>query len=191
MSRGLIKTKYRKSKYGAETPRIQGDITTLLVGLHDRMIEAAMTLRRAEQAMASGSPSASEELGAAATGFARAASFAQSLPDAISSYINQITSGSTSVYWGIETFNFAGGVDYEEDTVTVTGETWVVSAAVTPVFAFTDADGGTSDVLGNLFDVRFTNFVAGDGFDMIMRSHKASGGLPGAASFTALWVGLT
>lgn len=181
MSLGLIKNKYRRSKYGAATARIQGDLTTLMVGLTDRMIEAAMTLRRAEERLAGGDPTAAAaDFGAASTGFARAAAFANSLPDAISNFVNQVViSSGSNIKFGLTTgFTFTGAPP-ETVTITETGMTWVTANTVVIVFP---PPPQTSAV--EILSCQATNYVAGDGFDIDLSTNTSITG-----TYDVYWIG--
>jgi hypothetical protein len=122
---GQVKDRYRTSKYGnAGLPPIQGDMHAMFIVLADRFTEAAMTMRRAEQSLARGDAAAAEEFGAAATAFARCGSVMQSLPDALTNFVNnEITEiaggGATGYYYGTAQVSFGGGTD-EHNTCTIT-----------------------------------------------------------------------
>lgn len=92
-----------------------------------------------------------------------------------------------SVNWGKVTFNFAGGIANEADTQTVVGQPWVVDDVETPVFTYSQADAGTSDVAGNRFIMDVGTYVAGVGFNITMQSLLTGGGLPAPASFDGYW----
>jgi hypothetical protein len=182
---GLIKDKYRTSKYANNgLPKIQGDMHTLFIGLVDRMTEAAMTLRRAEQSMARGDAAASEEFGSAATGFARCAAIAQGLPDAISNYVNeQISIVSTPFEYGYVTGITLNGLTPDNGMVTVVGEPWVISG-VSRVFGFSDNTPRTS--AGEDYFAICSNLVTGVGFDFTLYANL---GCVSASDYTGWWLG--
>lgn len=172
---GLVKDRYRTSKYAnAGLPKIQGDMHSLFIVLADRFTEAAMTLRRAEQALARGDAGAAEEFGAASTGFARCASLMQSLPDAISSFVNEeiISIAGGEIKFGVATPFTLGGAPPESDTVTVTGKPWVTINTV--VMPFSPAPRTSAQ---EIYAVAAGAYVAGDGFDITLYNNDATGAL--------------
>lgn len=104
----------------------------------------------------------------------------------ITTVLSNISNVATSSRRRLEQFNFTTGAAFEQVVVTVTGQDWVVNEATTPVFTYTNAYAGTSDVLGNYFKMHVTNYVLGTGFDVTMTTGLGAG-LPVPVAFTGWW----